>query len=219
MNFKSFWILSIYTIWDGLSLKTTSRYCPFKPHHWPTEVGWVRNSRKIFPRSCNWACTLRNPCCGGWKISVGRLLLINLLGWDRRWRMEIYPDPVPKTHTKRQAIQRGYLPNLLVDGDKGLTKYTVRKKYFVLGRPEQPRHATIFCYVMTSPTNQPRKDQGPLSFVLTESPFTSVSAVSRGHPSLVSPSLAYIRSHFLLIMGPVLNPCNTCGKIRRFFRP
>jgi hypothetical protein len=29
-NFKSFWILSIYTIWDGLSLKTISRYCPFK---------------------------------------------------------------------------------------------------------------------------------------------------------------------------------------------
>ncbi len=28
-NFKIFWILSIYTIWDGLSLKTISRYCPF----------------------------------------------------------------------------------------------------------------------------------------------------------------------------------------------
>jgi hypothetical protein len=31
--------------------------------------------------------------------------------------------------------------------------------------------------------NQPRKD--PLSFVLFESPFTSVSTVSRGQPSLV----------------------------------
>jgi hypothetical protein len=29
MNFKFFWILSIYTIWDGLSLKTISRYCLF----------------------------------------------------------------------------------------------------------------------------------------------------------------------------------------------
>ncbi len=28
-NFKFFFILSIYTIWDGLSLKTISRYCPF----------------------------------------------------------------------------------------------------------------------------------------------------------------------------------------------
>jgi hypothetical protein len=30
MNFKFFRILFIYTIWDGLSLKTISRYCPFK---------------------------------------------------------------------------------------------------------------------------------------------------------------------------------------------
>jgi hypothetical protein len=27
---KKNYILSIYTIWDGLSLKTISRYCPFK---------------------------------------------------------------------------------------------------------------------------------------------------------------------------------------------
>jgi hypothetical protein len=33
MNFKILWILSIYTIWDGLSLKTISRYCPFKFMH------------------------------------------------------------------------------------------------------------------------------------------------------------------------------------------
>jgi hypothetical protein len=30
MNFKVFQISSVYTIWDGLSLKTISRYCPFK---------------------------------------------------------------------------------------------------------------------------------------------------------------------------------------------
>ena len=29
-KFKIFLIRSIYTIWDGLSLKTISRYCPFK---------------------------------------------------------------------------------------------------------------------------------------------------------------------------------------------
>ncbi len=45
---------------------------------WVYSLRWGVNSWKIFPRSCNWACTLRNPCCGGWKISVGRLLLINL---------------------------------------------------------------------------------------------------------------------------------------------
>jgi hypothetical protein len=31
MNFKIFQIPSVYTIWDGLSSKTISRYCPFKP--------------------------------------------------------------------------------------------------------------------------------------------------------------------------------------------
>jgi hypothetical protein len=30
MNSKIFHIPSVYTIWDGLSLKTISRYCPFK---------------------------------------------------------------------------------------------------------------------------------------------------------------------------------------------
>jgi hypothetical protein len=30
MNFKIFWILSIYMIWDGLSQKSISRYYPFK---------------------------------------------------------------------------------------------------------------------------------------------------------------------------------------------
>jgi hypothetical protein len=30
MNFKIFRIPSVYTIWDGLNLKTISRYCPFK---------------------------------------------------------------------------------------------------------------------------------------------------------------------------------------------
>ena len=32
MNFKIFQIPSVYTIWNGLSLKTISRYCPFKYH-------------------------------------------------------------------------------------------------------------------------------------------------------------------------------------------
>jgi hypothetical protein len=31
-NFKNFWILSIYTLWDGFSQKTISCYCPFKMH-------------------------------------------------------------------------------------------------------------------------------------------------------------------------------------------
>jgi hypothetical protein len=30
MNFKNFQIPSVYTTWNGLSLKTISSYCPFK---------------------------------------------------------------------------------------------------------------------------------------------------------------------------------------------
>jgi hypothetical protein len=30
-KFKKIYILSIFTLWDGLSLKTISRYCPFNP--------------------------------------------------------------------------------------------------------------------------------------------------------------------------------------------
>jgi hypothetical protein len=44
--------------------------------------------------------------------------------------------------------------------------------------------AKISCTYHGKP-NKPTKE-GPLSFVLFESPFTSVSTVSRGHPSLVS---------------------------------
>jgi hypothetical protein len=46
------------------------------------EVMWGVNSRRIYPRSCNWACTLRNSCCAGWQISWGWLLLNNLLASD-----------------------------------------------------------------------------------------------------------------------------------------
>jgi hypothetical protein len=40
-NFKCLKIISIYTIWDGLSLKTISRYCPFK---------WIVHMWNIFGR-------------------------------------------------------------------------------------------------------------------------------------------------------------------------
>ncbi len=87
-------------------------------------------------------------------------LLCNVAGKHRereaRWLL-------PETHTKRQATQHDCLPSLLGDG-AGRTK-------------------TLF-YRQDKP-NEPTK-KGTLSFVLFESPFTSVSTVSRGHPSLVS---------------------------------
>ncbi len=60
----------------------------------------------------------------------------------------------------------------------------MRGKYFVLGWPEQPRQEKSLLYRHDEP-NEPTTEE-PLSFVLFESPFASVSTVSRGHPSLVS---------------------------------
>ncbi len=46
----------------------------------------------------------------------------------------------PETPIKRQATQHGCLHRLLVDWDKGIEiVYGEEKKYFALGRLEQPR--------------------------------------------------------------------------------
>jgi hypothetical protein len=60
----------------------------------------------------------------------------------------------------------------------------MRKKIFCTGlTTEKPRQNKNLFYRHDEP-NEPTKE-GPLSFVLFESPFISVSTVSRGHPSLV----------------------------------
>ncbi len=53
----------------------------------------------------------------------------------------------------------------------------MKKIVFLLGRREQPRLNKYFFYLHDKP-NEPIKE-GPLSFVLFESPFISVSTVSR----------------------------------------
>ncbi len=89
---------------------------------------------------------------------------------------------LPETHTKRQATQ-------LARRWGQLNWNSVRwgKKYFVLGRLVQPRQDKNLLYRQDN-SNEPTKE-GPLSFVLFESPFTSVSTVSRG-PPLSSLSMA-----------------------------
>ncbi len=71
-----------------------------------------------------------------------------------------------------------------------------KKKYFVLGRLEQPRQDKNLLYWNDEP-NEPIKE-GPLSFVLFESPFASVSTVRRVHPQSTQSGnghfLAYIPS-------------------------
>ncbi len=75
-------------------------------------------------------------------------------------------------------------------GQRNEIVYSEEKK-FVLGRLKQPRQAKNLLYQQDKPNElQPRKE-GPLSFVLFESPFTSVSTVLRGHPSLI-----YLIFHF-----------------------
>ncbi len=75
---------------------------------------WGVNSWKIFPRSCNWACTLKNPSCGGWKISVGRLLLNNLLDSTRgpvTWGCMADHRSRPSMHTHnrdREELRSGH---------------------------------------------------------------------------------------------------------------
>jgi hypothetical protein len=69
----------------------------------------------------------------------------------------------------------------------------VRKIYFVLGQLERPRQNKVSCTGTTSPTNITK--EGPFSSVLFESPFTSVSTVSRGHHSLVSDSFFIVHLH------------------------
>ncbi len=58
----------------------------------------------------------------------------------------------PETHTKRQAAQHGCLPSLLGGGDKEIEKCTMVKKYFVLGRLEQPRQNKNLLYLHDKPT-------------------------------------------------------------------
>jgi hypothetical protein len=84
--------------------------------------------------------------------------------------------------------RHGYLPlpSLLGDGDKGIEiVYSEEKIFCIQGRLWQPRQLKNLLFRHDKPNKPIKKTkEGPLSFVLFESPFTSVSTVSRGHPSL-----------------------------------
>jgi hypothetical protein len=54
------------------------------------------------------------------------------------------------------------------------------KKYFVLGRLEQPRQDTNLLYILDEPKESVK--EGSLSFVLVESPFASVFNSQQGLP-------------------------------------
>ncbi len=81
-----------------------------------------------------------------------------------------------ETHIKRQATRHDCLPSLLSDGDKWI-EIVYSKENNIFGRLKQPRQDKNLLYRHEEPS-EPTKE-GPLSFVLFESPFASVSTVSR----------------------------------------
>jgi hypothetical protein len=97
---------------------------------------------------------------------------------------------------KRQATQHSCLPSLLGDGDKSWNEIVyVREKILCTGPTRAAKAELKFLIYGHNKPNEPNK-KGPLSFVLIESPFTSVSTVSRAHPSSVSPVMLLHSSEY-----------------------
>jgi hypothetical protein len=69
MNFKIFQIPSVYTLWDGLSLITISRYCPFKAQIYPinkSRIHLVTQSLQVYVKvrlvpPTGYTCTISLP--------------------------------------------------------------------------------------------------------------------------------------------------------------
>ncbi len=103
---------------------------------------------------------------------------------------------MPETHTvlrDRRPIT-ATCPACCAMGTNEL-KYVVygEEKNVFIG-PTRPAKAEKNLLRWQSKPNKPTKEE-PLSFVVSESPFTSVSTVSRGHPSQVS--LIFVCNRFL----------------------
>jgi hypothetical protein len=90
-----------------------------------------------------------------------------------------------ETHTKRQSTQHGYLSSLLGDEETEIEIVYGGKNSLYCADWSGAAKAGQKPLIRQDKNNEPTKE-GPPSFVLLESPFTSVSTVSRGHPSLVS---------------------------------
>jgi hypothetical protein len=88
-------------------------------------------------------------------------------------------------HIKRQATRHGCQPSLLGHGDKWIEMVFGEEKIVCteLTSAAKTEQKSLVPARQAQRTNQGR---GPLLYVLLESPFASVSTVSRGHPSLVS---------------------------------
>ncbi len=120
-----------------------------------------------------------NQACTKWDqhVTSARMRLQNVI------YNTVYDALSPETHTKRHATQHVACPACWAMGTNCVWLWW-GKKYFALGRLEQPRQNKNLLHRHDKPNELTKV--GHLSFVLFESPFTSVSTVSRGQPSLVS---------------------------------
>ncbi len=104
---------------------------------------------------------------------------------------------IPETHTKRdRRPSTAACPACWAMGPKHWNSAWWVKRYFALGRLEQTKAGQKYLYQHDEPDELTKDEQ--LSFVRFESPFTSVSTVSRGHPSLAF--LRYTVKQFYAIL-------------------
>jgi hypothetical protein len=125
-----------------------------------------------------------NLWCTQWKVNHGGTLshTIALVGLLTVFHSQKEDELEPETNTKRQATQHDCLPSLLGGGHKGIKIVREEKNSFT--GPTRAAKAEQKSLVPAPQAQEPNKEE-PLSFVLFESPFTSVSTVSIGHHSLV----------------------------------
>jgi hypothetical protein len=83
----------------------------------------------------------------------------------------------PETYTEKQATLHGCLPSLLADWDKEIEIVCDEKKNILYRADYRAPKAEQKSLVCDKP-NEPAK-KGSLSFVLFESPFTSVSTAGK----------------------------------------
>jgi hypothetical protein len=91
---------------------------------------------------------------------------------------------------------------LLGDGDKAIEIVYFEGKNILFWANYRSQGRTKKLFYRHNTTNDPTK-AGPLSFVLFESSFTSVSTVNMGHPTLVSLAITYV---VLTIQTPTESP-------------
>jgi hypothetical protein len=83
------------------------------------------------------------------------------------------------------------LPAKLAGRWGGMNEIVYGEEKLICSRPTRSASTRIYPKNQHVKPNEPTKD-GPLSFVLFEFPFTSVSTVSRGHHSVISLLLAWL---------------------------